>query len=103
MLGIGNIYVDEVLWWVKVNGVYVVVILRCWCLGVVLYVVVDVMCEVLVKGGILFDFLYVNVNGELGYFEWLLDVYGCEGENCWCCGVVICWERFMNCLLFYCL
>ncbi len=40
----------------------------------------DVMAEALLVGGTSFDALYVNVNGESGYFSRSLDAYGREGE-----------------------
>ena len=40
------------------------------------------MAEALDVGGTSFDALYVNVNGESGYFERGLDVYGQEGSPC---------------------
>ena len=40
---------------------------------------VEVMREALDQGGTSFDALYVNVNGESGYFERSLAVYGQEG------------------------
>ena len=42
----------------------------------------DVMGEALAQGGTSFDALYVNVNGESGYFDRSLDAYGQEGEPC---------------------
>ena len=43
-----------------------------------------------------FDSLYVNVNGESGYFGRSLAVYGREGEPCPRCGTPIRREPFMN-------
>ncbi|WP_031736605.1 DNA-formamidopyrimidine glycosylase, partial [Mycobacterium tuberculosis] len=100
--GIGNIYADEALWRAKVNGAHVAATLRCRRLGAVLHAAADVMREALAKGGTSFDSLYVNVNGESGYFERSLDAYGREGENCRRCGAVIRRERFMNRSSFYC-
>ena len=40
----------------------------------------DVLGEALGQGGTSFDSLYVNVNGESGYFDRSLAVYGREGE-----------------------
>ena len=39
-----------------------------------------VMGEALAQGGTSFDALYVNVNGESGYFDRSLDAYGQEGQ-----------------------
>ena len=41
-----------------------------------------VMQSALAQGGTSFDALYVNVNGESGYFDRSLEAYGQEGEPC---------------------
>jgi formamidopyrimidine-DNA glycosylase len=56
----------------------------------------DVMGAALAVGGTSFDSLYVNVNGESGYFERSLDVYGRRGEPCRRCGTAIRRDEFMN-------
>ena len=56
----------------------------------------EVMNEALAKGGTSFDSLYVNVNGESGWFEQSLAAYGQEGEPCPRCGRLIIREPFMN-------
>jgi len=55
-----------------------------------------VMLRALAEGGTSFDALYVNVNGESGYFERSLAVYGREGEPCPRCGKAIRRDAFMN-------
>ncbi|MEO7078700.1 MAG: zinc finger domain-containing protein, partial [Rhodococcus sp. (in: high G+C Gram-positive bacteria)] len=55
-----------------------------------------VMGEALAQGGTSFDALYVNVNGESGYFDRSLDAYGQEGRPCSRCGSPIRREKFMN-------
>ena len=40
----------------------------------------DVMAEAMSQGGTSFDSLYVNVNGESGWFSRVLDAYGREDE-----------------------
>ncbi len=62
----------------------------------------EVMTEALGQGGTSFDSLYVNVNGESGYFDRSLDAYGREGEPCRRCGAVMRREKFMNRSSFYC-
>ena len=44
------------------------------------------LADALAAGGTSFDALYVNVNGESGYFDRSLAVYGREGEPCPRCG-----------------
>ena len=56
----------------------------------------DVLAEAIKQGGTSFDELYVNVNGESGYFDRSLNAYGREGEPCPRCGAPIRRESFMN-------
>jgi hypothetical protein len=56
----------------------------------------EVMGEALRAGGTSFDALYVNVNGQSGYFDRSLAVYGQEGLPCPRCGRPIRREPFMN-------
>jgi formamidopyrimidine-DNA glycosylase len=55
-----------------------------------------VMTRALDQGGTSFDALYVNVNGESGYFDRSLAVYGQEGRPCPRCGTPIRRDAFMN-------
>jgi formamidopyrimidine-DNA glycosylase len=100
--GIGNIYADEALWRAKVNGARIAATLTRKQLGAVLEAAADVMRDALAQGGTSFDSLYINVNGESGYFDRSLDAYGREGQNCRRCGAVMRRERFMNRSSFYC-
>src|ERR1700757_2188727 len=78
--GIGNIYADEALWRAKVHGARIAATLSHRQLSAVLDAAAEVMRDALAKGGTSFDSLYVNVNGESGYFDRSLDAYGREGE-----------------------
>ena len=100
--GIGNIYADEALWRAKINGARVASSLTRKALGELLDAAAEVMTEALGQGGTSFDSLYVNVNGESGYFDRSLDAYGREGEPCRRCGAIIRREKFMNRSSFYC-
>jgi formamidopyrimidine-DNA glycosylase len=100
--GIGNIYADEALWRAKVNGARLASSLTRAKLGELLDAAADVMTDALGQGGTSFDALYVNVNGESGYFDRSLDAYGREGEPCRRCGAVMRREKFMNRSSFYC-
>ncbi|KWX21495.1 5-hydroxymethyluracil DNA glycosylase [Mycolicibacterium wolinskyi] len=100
--GIGNIYADEALWRSKINGAKIAASLPRRRLGELLDASAEVMREALGQGGTSFDSLYVNVNGESGYFERSLDAYGREGEPCRRCGAVMRREKFMNRSSFYC-
>lgn len=100
--GIGNIYADEALWRAKVHGARIAATLTRKQLTAVLDAAAEVMRDALAKGGTSFDSLYVNVNGESGYFDRSLDAYGREGESCRRCGAVMRREKFMNRSSFYC-
>lgn len=100
--GIGNIYADEALWRTKLNGVRLASSLPRARLGELLDAAAEVMTQALAQGGTSFDSLYVNVNGESGYFERSLDAYGREGEPCRRCGAVMHRDKFMNRSSFYC-
>jgi formamidopyrimidine-DNA glycosylase len=100
--GIGNIYADEALWRAGVNGARIAEKLTRRQLGSVLEAAAEVMREALGQGGTSFDSLYVNVNGQSGYFDRSLNVYGREDQGCRRCGAVIRREKFMNRSSFYC-
>jgi formamidopyrimidine-DNA glycosylase len=61
-----------------------------------------VMIEALDVGGTSFDALYVNVNGQSGYFDRSLNAYGQEGRPCPRCGTPIRRDAFMNRSSFTC-
>jgi formamidopyrimidine-DNA glycosylase len=100
--GIGNIYADEALWRAKVNGARIADTLTRPKLTAVLRAAAEVMTEALAQGGTSFDSLYVNINGQSGYFDRSLDAYGRDGKPCRRCGAVIRREKFMNRSSFYC-
>lgn len=91
--GIGNIYADEALWRARVYyatpgrdlGPRVVDVLDA---------AREVMGEALVRGGTSFDSLYVNVNGQSGYFARDLDAYGRQDMACRRCATPIVREPF---------
>ena len=100
--GVGNIYADEALWRAQVNGARIAEKLTRRRLGELLESAAAVMGEALRQGGTSFDSLYVNVNGQSGYFDRSLNVYGRVDRNCRRCGTVIRREKFMNRSSFYC-
>jgi formamidopyrimidine-DNA glycosylase len=100
--GIGNIYADEALWRAKVNGARIADTLTRPKLTTVLQAAAEVMGDALAQGGTSFDSLYVNVNGQSGYFDRSLNVYGRDGKACRRCGAVIRREKFMNRSSYYC-
>ncbi|MFI6330699.1 bifunctional DNA-formamidopyrimidine glycosylase/DNA-(apurinic or apyrimidinic site) lyase [Micromonospora chersina] len=94
--GVGNIYADEALWRAKLHGARPTDALTGPAAGRLLGHVRDVLGEAIKQGGTSFDELYVNVNGESGYFDRSLNAYGREGEPCPRCGTPIRREAFMN-------
>jgi len=100
--GIGNIYADEALWRSRLHGRRPTGKLSQARVLELLAHSQDVMDAALAQGGTSFDSLYVNVNGESGYFDRSLDAYGREGEPCHRCGSPIRREAFMNRSSFSC-
>jgi formamidopyrimidine-DNA glycosylase len=94
--GVGNIYADESLWRAGLHGARPTSALTRPVARRLLGHVTSVMSEALAEGGTSFDALYVNVNGESGWFERSLAVYGREGEPCPRCGAPVRREPFMN-------
>jgi formamidopyrimidine-DNA glycosylase len=100
--GVGNIYADEALWRAKLHGRRVATSLTRPVIGRLLNETRAVLAEAIVAGGTSFDALYVNVNGESGYFDRTLNVYGREGQPCDRCGTAIRREAFMNRSSYFC-
>ncbi len=100
--GVGNIYADETLWRARLHGDRPGERLRPIDVRRVLAEARAVMGAALVEGGTSFDALYVNVNGESGYFDRSLHAYGREGEACDRCGTPIRRVEFMNRSSFFC-
>ncbi|MFG1800147.1 bifunctional DNA-formamidopyrimidine glycosylase/DNA-(apurinic or apyrimidinic site) lyase [Micromonospora carbonacea] len=94
--GVGNIYADEALWRAKLHGARPTDQLTAPVAQRLLGHVRDVLGEAIKEGGTSFDALYVNVNGESGYFDRALNAYGREGEPCPRCGAPLRREAFMN-------
>ena len=94
--GIGNIYADEALWQARLHYARATETLRRPEFERLLDAVDTVLRAAVVAGGTSFDQLYVAVNGESGWFERSLEVYGREGEPCSRCGGPIRREPFMN-------
>lgn len=94
--GVGNIYADEMLWAARIHPrrsadelseAKLVELLECGQ---------QVMRDALAQGGTSFDALYVNVNGQSGYFDRSLAAYGQTGRPCRRCGTLIIREKFTN-------
>ena len=94
--GVGNIYADEALWRAELHWARGTDVLKRGDVTRLLAAVREVFAEAIAAGGTSFDSLYVKVNGESGYFDRSLAVYGREGEPCPRCGAPVIREKFMN-------
>jgi formamidopyrimidine-DNA glycosylase len=94
--GVGNIYADEALWRARLHGARATDRLTRVQVADLLDGVRDVLGEALAQGGTSFDSLYVDVNGQSGYFSRFLAVYGQSDRPCPRCGTPIVRESFMN-------
>jgi formamidopyrimidine-DNA glycosylase len=94
--GVGNIYADESLWRAKLSGLRHASSLSAASRQALLAAVRGVLGDALTAGGTSFDALYVNVNGESGYFDRSLAVYGRAEQACPRCGRPIRRVAFMN-------
>lgn len=100
--GVGNIYADEALWRAGIHGERPGERLTRKQAVELLAHAREVMTAALAQGGTSFDALYVNVNGESGYFDRSLHAYGREGEPCDRCGREIRRVAFMNRSSYFC-
>ncbi|WP_407317250.1 bifunctional DNA-formamidopyrimidine glycosylase/DNA-(apurinic or apyrimidinic site) lyase [Isoptericola halotolerans] len=100
--GVGNIYADEALWRARVHFARATDTMTRPVVRRVLDAATEVMTEALGQGGTSFDALYVNVNGESGYFSRSLAVYGRAGEPCRRCATPVRRDEFMNRSSFTC-
>ncbi|MPZ28485.1 MAG: bifunctional DNA-formamidopyrimidine glycosylase/DNA-(apurinic or apyrimidinic site) lyase [Micromonosporaceae bacterium] len=100
--GVGNIYADEALWRAQLHGQRRSDLLTRPAVRRLVDHVRDVLTEAIDAGGTSFDALYVDVNGDSGWYERELHVYGREGEPCDRCGAPIRREPFANRSSFSC-
>ena len=89
MSGVGNIYADEALWLAAIHPERLANTLKRNEVEALLSSVKEVMSAALKQGGTSFDDLYINVNGESGYFDVELEAYAQDGEPCSRCGTEI--------------
>jgi formamidopyrimidine-DNA glycosylase len=94
--GVGNIYADEALWRAKLHYARATDGLRRPEIDRLLDAIREVLAAAIRAGGTSFDALYVAVNGESGWFERSLEVYGRDGEPCSRCGTPILRQHFTN-------
>lgn len=100
--GVGNIYADEALWRSHVHYERPTANFTRPGTAELLGHVRDVLNAALAVGGTSFDSLYVNVNGESGYFSRELNVYGRSDQACNRCGTRIRRASFMNRSSYFC-
>lgn len=86
MSGVGNIYADESLWRAKIHPETPACDLSTRKIGSLIDSATTVMAAAIEAGGTSFDALYINVNGESGFFETSLAAYGQENQPCPRCG-----------------
>ncbi|PRQ12533.1 DNA-formamidopyrimidine glycosylase [Corynebacterium sp. 13CS0277] len=84
--GIGNIYADEMLWRARINPKQNPTRLSLGALEELLTAGQEVLRDAIAQGGTSFDDLYVNVNGQSGYFDRSLNAYGQADTPCGRCG-----------------
>lgn len=89
MSGVGNIYADEALWRAKIHPEISSSDLSKKKLELIISSAKEVMAEAIAKGGTSFDDMYINVNGESGFFEQSLAAYGQTDQPCPRCGTPI--------------
>ncbi len=100
--GIGNIYADEALWHARLHWARPTETLTGGEINRLFAAVQQVFADALDAGGTSFDSLYVNVNGQIGYFERSLAAYGRADQPCPRCGTPIRRDPFMNRSSFSC-
>ncbi|MEU6368069.1 bifunctional DNA-formamidopyrimidine glycosylase/DNA-(apurinic or apyrimidinic site) lyase [Streptomyces sp. NPDC046931] len=100
--GVGNIYADEALWRARVHYERPTAHFTRPRTAELLGHVRDVLNAALSVGGTSFDSLYVNVNGESGYFDRSLDAYGREGLPCRRCATPMRRRSWMNRSSYFC-
>lgn len=96
MSGVGNIYADEALWLSRIHPETPANLVSTRKINELLRSIHQVFEKALAEGGTSFDALYVNVNGESGYFAHSLNAYGRKGQPCPRCGTPIKRIAFAN-------
>jgi formamidopyrimidine-DNA glycosylase len=100
--GVGNIYADEALWRSRLHYERPTAGLTRPRTAELVRHIREVMGDALAAGGTSFDSMYVNVNGESGYFDRSLDAYGREDLPCRRCGTPIRRRAWMNRSSYFC-
>lgn len=86
--GLGNIYVDEVLWLAKIHPEQPANTLSSAAVLRLHEAIIDVITKAKIAGGTTIR-TYLNALGEAGHFQQELQVYGQTGRPCSRCGTTI--------------
>lgn len=86
--GLGNIYVDEVLWLAKIHPEQPANTLSSQSVRQLREAIIEVIGKAKEAGGTTIR-TYLNALGEAGHFQQELNVYGQTGEPCSRCGTLI--------------
>ncbi|MBF0806540.1 MULTISPECIES: DNA-formamidopyrimidine glycosylase [unclassified Streptococcus] len=89
--GLGNIYVDEVLWQARIHPLRQASSLSARKITQLRKAIIEVLAEGVARGGSTIR-TYKNVLGQAGTMQEVLKVYGQEGQPCPRCGQAI--EKF---------
>lgn len=100
--GIGNIYADESLWATRIHPERAGNEISKAKVTELLVNATAIMRNALAVGGTSFDEMYIDVNGESGYFDISLNAYGQENQPCPRCGTPIRRIAFGNRSSHYC-
>jgi formamidopyrimidine-DNA glycosylase len=100
--GVGNIYADEALWRARLHYDRPTATLTRPATAALVTHIRAVMAAALAAGGTSFDSLYVNVNGQSGYFDRSLDAYGREDLPCRRCATPMRRRPWMNRSSYFC-
>ncbi|MDO4928396.1 MAG: bifunctional DNA-formamidopyrimidine glycosylase/DNA-(apurinic or apyrimidinic site) lyase [Corynebacterium sp.] len=100
--GIGNIYCDEMLWATRLHPGMATEDVGKQQLVELIANGQAIMRTAIANGGTSFDDLYVNVNGQSGYFDLSLHAYGRGGDPCDRCGTIMVRSEFAGRASVYC-
>ena len=100
--GVGNIYADEALHAARIHGAVPAASLSTQQVLSVLEEARSVMRRAIEVGGTSFDEYYVDVEGNPGYFERSLAVYGRGGQPCSNCGASLLKQVVQGRSHYYC-
>ena len=100
--GVGNIYADEALHAAQIHGLTPAASLSPQEVLAILHEARSVMERAIKVGGTSFDEYYVDVDGNPGYFERSLAVYGRAGLPCSSCGAPLLKQVVQGRSHYYC-